>query len=69
MEWMVTADTIVATRAPAALKREGIIGQDCFHNGPGNHMCTTFTDTGKQCCKGDNGNIKFYLVVRMTRTE
>ena len=18
-------------------------------------MCTTFTDTGKQCCKGDNG--------------
>merc|ERR1712180_225592 len=24
-------------------------------NGPGNHMCTTFTDTGKQCCKGDNG--------------
>merc|ERR1712037_875645 len=24
-------------------------------NGAGNHMCTTFTDTGKQCCKGDNG--------------
>ena len=26
-------------------------------NGPGNHMCTTFTDTGKQCCKGDNGEV------------
>merc|ERR1711970_1078135 len=24
-------------------------------NGAGQHMCTTFTDTGKQCCKGDNG--------------
>merc|ERR1719283_413932 len=23
-------------------------------NGAGQHMCTTFTDTGKQCCKGDN---------------
>ena len=29
--------------------------QDSHQNGAGQHMCTTFTDTGKQCCKGDNG--------------